>query len=561
MGRLFVSAAAGTKARMSEGLRVLSCREVPLPSSGGLCTMSPRASSARFLQSQTDARLLELSRAGNEPAFEAVVRRYRHELMAYCRRLTVPESSLEDVLQQALLQAWVAIRRDAEIQEVRAWLYQIVHNVAVSNFRRSAAHAVSPRATVGADGADREAERRLAARDALAGLAALPEMQRQVMLSTALEGRSHDEIAATLGLSHGSVRGLIYRARAALRSAVAALVPAPVINLTSRQDVRAGGALSRLLEGISGGGSAGIGGLVLKGTAIVATAGVLAGVAGLKSIHRSPWIWLNPPAHTTRAANHPAGGGRSTAASLRPATNVASSAESGSGAAHATAVLAYAPGSPRVAGEPHRGHRPSPAPRTASLGSRHDRAGGSNSGRLGGGSGSIASTHAGSPVRNRPSGISSPSTGSNGDSSSGSSNGDGGQAGGGSSAPDSGFAQQNYGGSSSSANGEGPDAVATTNSDDRMRTAEAGGWSPGTHQGSSDSAVSGAVSGGSDSGVSGAISGGSNSGASGAPIGGSDIGSSGAASGGSDGAPSGAISGGSGGAGASTSGASSPGGD
>ena len=69
----------------------------------------------------------------------------------------------------------------------------------------------------------------MAAREALAGLAALPDLQRQVMVSTALDGASHEEVATALGLSTGSVRGLIYRARSTLRAAAAAVIPAPVI--------------------------------------------------------------------------------------------------------------------------------------------------------------------------------------------------------------------------------------------------------------------------------------------------------------------------------------------
>ncbi len=98
--------------------------------------MSPLASSLRFLQTQSDARLIELAREGHERAFEALVHRYRRQLLAYCRRLSPTEAGAEDVLQQALLQAWVAIGREAEVRDVRAWLYRIVHNVAISHLRR-----------------------------------------------------------------------------------------------------------------------------------------------------------------------------------------------------------------------------------------------------------------------------------------------------------------------------------------------------------------------------------------------------------------------------------------
>ena len=49
--------------------------------------MSPLALSIRFLQTQPDAKLVELARAGHERAFEALVQRYRRPLLRYCRRL------------------------------------------------------------------------------------------------------------------------------------------------------------------------------------------------------------------------------------------------------------------------------------------------------------------------------------------------------------------------------------------------------------------------------------------------------------------------------------------
>src|SRR5512142_3328456 len=105
--------------------------------------MSPLALSLRFLQTQPDSRLVALSRAGHERAFEALVQRYRRQLLAYCRRITTSEASAEDALQQALLQAWVALSTsDAEVRDARAWLYRIVHNVAISNLRRTPPDAV-----------------------------------------------------------------------------------------------------------------------------------------------------------------------------------------------------------------------------------------------------------------------------------------------------------------------------------------------------------------------------------------------------------------------------------
>ncbi len=237
--------------------------------------MSPLALSSRLLQAQPDERLLALAGAGHEPAFEALVRRYRRALLAYCRRLTAPETNAEDILQQALLQAWRALGAGVEVRDVRAWLYRIVHNAAISSVRGTGEPPAELGNAIRAVGVEQLVEQRMAAREALAGLAALPALQREVMVETALEGRSHEEVARALGLSDGSVRGLIYRARAALRAAAAALIPGPLLSWAARQDL----APAAGTAAVAGGGSAGIAGAVFKGGAVVTVAGAIAGTA------------------------------------------------------------------------------------------------------------------------------------------------------------------------------------------------------------------------------------------------------------------------------------------
>src|SRR5690349_18141670 len=97
--------------------------------------MSPLAISLRFLQTQPDQRLVELARAGHERAFEALVRRYRGQLLAYCRHNAPRGTPPEDILQQALLLAWRALSGGAEVRDPRPWLYRIVHNVAMTAVR------------------------------------------------------------------------------------------------------------------------------------------------------------------------------------------------------------------------------------------------------------------------------------------------------------------------------------------------------------------------------------------------------------------------------------------
>lgn len=247
--------------------------------------MSPSVS-ARLLLTQSDARLVAFARAGHERAFEALVRRYRGPLLGYCRRLLLSEEHAEDALQQALMQAWLALRAGTEVQNAKAWLYRIVHNSALNALRGSGYdYCTLNESLSGADAPHEDLDRRIAVREALAGLAALPEMQREALLRTAVEGNTHREAARELGLSETAVRGLVYRARSALRAAAGAIVPPPVVSW-ALESGGSGGPVGERLAELGAGGSAGVAGLLMKGGAAAVTAGVLA--SGIAAVHVHP---------------------------------------------------------------------------------------------------------------------------------------------------------------------------------------------------------------------------------------------------------------------------------
>jgi RNA polymerase sigma factor (sigma-70 family) len=237
--------------------------------------------SSTLLRTQTDRRLAALAAQGSEPAFEALVERYRRPLHAYARRMLLPAEAAEDVVQQAFLSTWQALRRGTEVQDARAWLYRVTHNAAVNALKRSGYdHDQLDDALHGAEAPEEDIERRIAIRRTLAGLAALPELQREALLRTAVEGHSHDEVARALGLTGGAVRGLVYRARTSLREAATALTPAPVAQWASAAGAAPNAPLAeRVAEIVAGTGTAGAGALLVKGGATLLTAGALAGGA------------------------------------------------------------------------------------------------------------------------------------------------------------------------------------------------------------------------------------------------------------------------------------------
>ena len=86
-----------------------------------------------------------------------------------------------------------------------------------------------PRRWPAASAAAEELERREEIDRADGRLRSLPEPQRAAIVMREMEGLSHEEIAAALGVSGGAARQAIYRARRALRDGAGMLVPLPLL--------------------------------------------------------------------------------------------------------------------------------------------------------------------------------------------------------------------------------------------------------------------------------------------------------------------------------------------
>ncbi len=267
--------------------------------------MTPRGSSARLttrflaapaLRFQPDGRLVSLVRDGYQAAFEEIFRRYGGPLRSYAASIVTPQRA-DDVTQDAFTKAYLALRgTDKEIQ-LRPWLYRIVRNTALTSIRDE------PRAGVELDGAhasglrpEEVAEQRETIKRLTEGLRELPEPQRAAIVMRELEGLSHEQIAASLGLSGGAVRQSIYRARRSLREGLGLILPMPVLRLLLSEGFTQGASAT------AAGGGAGI--AVKTGVAALLAAGTATTGAIINDDLNSP-----PKADATPAKT--AGGGSS----------------------------------------------------------------------------------------------------------------------------------------------------------------------------------------------------------------------------------------------------------
>ena len=241
----------------------------------------------------SDEELVKLARAGHEPAFDAIVHRYRAPLVSYCRRWLDPHRA-EEAVQHTLMKAYLCVRDDVRPLAVRPWLYRVAHNAALNAVEKKGSDWEQLDENYdGVPQPPQVAEQRARVRQIVREIDALPQRQREALVLNEFEGRCYADIAAQLGTSESGVRGLLRRARSQLRETAAALLlPIPVLRELVRSDGGRGLPVDRAGELIGTAGAAGgvgAAGGFAKVAAGVLAAGTIAG--GGTAIQNSDESW------------------------------------------------------------------------------------------------------------------------------------------------------------------------------------------------------------------------------------------------------------------------------
>src|SRR5215207_1769677 len=256
--------------------RTTSTPRTSRPQSTGSPPRSPGADGAlrglagpRVLAAEPDERLVALARAGDERAFAAIVERYRPPLLRYARGY-LPPAAADDALQQAFINAYAALTSETANApaSLRPWLYRVTRNAALNVARDpQAAHAPLPDGLGGVERPDEALQRSERLRAVVGAVRTLPAKQRQAIVRHALDGDSHEQIAADIGVSAGAIRQLVHRARQTVREAAAAVLPVPVLrwlpwNLAESAPALGGGSVAAkvaaavVATAVAGGGTA-----------------------------------------------------------------------------------------------------------------------------------------------------------------------------------------------------------------------------------------------------------------------------------------------------------------
>ena len=136
-------------------------------------------------------------------------------LRRYARALVRDHAAADDLVQDCLERAvihWEQRRSD----NPRPWLFAILHNLAINQFRRATTrgvHVAIDETNEDAFGQDAEQEHKVTYRDVMAKLARLPHDQRAVLLLVGVEDLSYADSAKVLGVPIGTVMSRLARAR------------------------------------------------------------------------------------------------------------------------------------------------------------------------------------------------------------------------------------------------------------------------------------------------------------------------------------------------------------
>lgn len=176
-------------------------------------------------QTPSDGDLVRRARTGDALAFGLLVQRYQRAAYSVAYSVTGRHEDSQDAAQESFLVALERLDECRSPERFAGWLMTIVRNRARNLVRREVLRETDPvplAASSGTPSPEQETERNELRESLEDALAALPEVQREIVLLHDLEGWKHREIADRIGIPSGTVRSHLHFARKALREALGA---------------------------------------------------------------------------------------------------------------------------------------------------------------------------------------------------------------------------------------------------------------------------------------------------------------------------------------------------
>jgi RNA polymerase sigma-70 factor (ECF subfamily) len=171
----------------------------------------------------TDELLFEQSRRGEDAAFRSLYEKYRDPLFRFAWRMTGSVETAEDLTHDC----FVSLFRgsfDPKRSALRTFLYASIRNLSRKQWRDAGAEELTDEADLSEAASDGPLDLLISFETADAvriAVAALPGLQREVIILFEYEDLSLDEIARITGVETGAVKSRLHRARKTLRKTLA----------------------------------------------------------------------------------------------------------------------------------------------------------------------------------------------------------------------------------------------------------------------------------------------------------------------------------------------------
>lgn len=184
-------------------------------------------SKTRPKPARSDRELLDRSRLRDESAFGQLVERHQDLLINYTTRMLGCRSLAEDVAQETFVRFYRHLDRYRDEGNLKAYLLRIATNLVRSRERRRRRWRLLLPAFMGesTDTAPASPQRHALGREAHRALTeAIRDLDlrfRAPLVMREVEGLSYRDISRALGLTEGTVKSRLHRARSLLKAALA----------------------------------------------------------------------------------------------------------------------------------------------------------------------------------------------------------------------------------------------------------------------------------------------------------------------------------------------------
>jgi RNA polymerase sigma factor (sigma-70 family) len=167
-----------------------------------------------------DDKIIQGCRENNRSAQQELFLKYSGKMYGYCLRYSNNSDDANDLLQDGFLKVFDNIKSYKGDSSLQSWMARVIINLAISKFRKRAAGPVFVDMEQTDIVDDSDESNQIEVKDVnkvMQCLALLPEKYRIVLNLYAIDKMGHREIAQQLGISEGTSKSQLSRARNMLK--------------------------------------------------------------------------------------------------------------------------------------------------------------------------------------------------------------------------------------------------------------------------------------------------------------------------------------------------------